>query len=262
MKQFFFTILLFSITAIGQNLKVTAIPLPGIPITADRFIGIDGLGYSYTVTNNVLVKQNDQKSWQYKNIASGKITSVDILNPLQLVLFYKEFNTVILLDNQLNEIKRINFSETAPDLFPQTASLASQNRLWIFDLNTQKLGLYDITKQTFQPISVTFKETLVSYQSDYNYFQWIDAHRNWSFCDVYGKTLSLGTIAEFDDAQLLENQTLLFRKEGQLYFYDAKKESYYTINNIEKTYSSYLYKNQILSIFTTKGISNYKINLP
>jgi hypothetical protein len=30
-------------------------------------------------------------------------------NPLNIVLFYENFNVVILLDNQLNETQKINF---------------------------------------------------------------------------------------------------------------------------------------------------------
>jgi hypothetical protein len=41
-----------------------------------------------------------------------KITKVDLQNPLKIVLFYESFNSALLLDNQLNEIQKINFPAT------------------------------------------------------------------------------------------------------------------------------------------------------
>ena len=40
-----------------------------------------------------------------------KIKKVDLINPLKVTLFYEEFNTVVLLDNQMNEIQKIDFSK-------------------------------------------------------------------------------------------------------------------------------------------------------
>ena len=56
-------------------------------------------------------KTKDHQSLEYKNISLGKITKVDLQNPLKIVLFYENFNTAVLLDNQLNETQKINFSE-------------------------------------------------------------------------------------------------------------------------------------------------------
>jgi len=34
------------------------------------------------------------------------------------------------------------------------------------------------------------------------------------------------------------------------------------IENVEKSFKNFYYKDQILSIFTNQGISNYKITIP
>lgn len=52
------------------------------------------------------IKKNNTQLWQYKNLSLGKITKIDLQNPLKIVLFYEGFNSVILLDNQLNEIQK------------------------------------------------------------------------------------------------------------------------------------------------------------
>ncbi len=78
-------------------------------IDADEMVGFDGSENMYYIKNNVLFKKNKKELWQYKNISLGKITHVDIQNPLKTILFYENFNTVITLDNQFNETQKINF---------------------------------------------------------------------------------------------------------------------------------------------------------
>lgn len=75
----------------------------------------------------------------YSNLRKGEITSVDISNPLRIVVYYGENNEVIFLDNTLSEQNQgINFN----DLAMYDVSLVSssfQNHLWIYRSAEQKL---------------------------------------------------------------------------------------------------------------------------
>lgn len=229
---------------------------------AQYFIGRDAFGNNYTINDNVFRKENSQVKLEYKNIALGSIAQVDLQNPLQVVLFYKAMNAVVLLDNQLNETIRINFSETNPELLPQWVSLASQNRLWLFDFASQKLGLYDYQKKTFQPVSVTFESPIVVAQSDYNYFYWINAAQQVMASNVYGKINLLGNVEKSDQTQIISSKQILLKKGDTLSIYDLEKETSQIIPLPEKSFQSFYYKEQILSIFTDNEIRNYKIILP
>jgi hypothetical protein len=70
----------------------------------------------------------------------GKITKVDLQNPLKIVLFYESFN-VAPLDNQLNEIQKINFSSNANPIVITATGIASQNQLWVYNSLNQQIGL-------------------------------------------------------------------------------------------------------------------------
>ena len=59
------------------------------------------------------------------------------------MLFYVDFNTVVVLDNHLNEIQVIPFSETI--LF---ANKSVANKLWLFNSDRQKLQLFDYKSNT------------------------------------------------------------------------------------------------------------------
>ena len=100
----------------GQNQKLLVSKLNHIPVNTDQFLGYDQFSFYYSIKDNTLSKTKEDESFQYKNPSLGKITKVNFQNPLKIVLFYEDFNTAILLDNQLNESQKINFSEsTTPD---------------------------------------------------------------------------------------------------------------------------------------------------
>lgn len=257
---FFFILQLTAIFAQQQNLKVAVISIQ--KTDADVFVGFDGMGTVYYLKNNVFYSKNKKELWQYKNVSLGKPTKIDIQNPLKIMLFYENFNTVILLDNQLNETQKINFSENDVPIVASAAGNASQNRLWIYNSLTQQIGLFDFLKNTFQSITPPIQGNLKQYQSDFTIFQWIDSELNWYSCDVFGKITSLGKVPDFNQIQIIDSNDLIFTKDGSLLLRDLKKNSMYTIENVEKSFTNFFYKDQILSIFTNQEITNYKITKP
>lgn len=246
----------------GQQKSIGVKHLETQKTQAQYFIGRDAFGNNYTLYDNVLRKENSLSKTEYKNIALGKIEQVDLQNPLQIVLFYKTMNAVVLLDNQLNETVRINFTETNPELLPQWIGLASQNRLWLFDLASQKLGLYDYHKKTFHPVSVAFEVPITYAQTDYNYFYWTNKEQKLMAANVYGKVNFLGMTTDSDQIQIISSKQILLKKGDTLNVYDLEKETSQIIPIPEKSIQSFYYKEQILSIFTDNEIRNYKIILP
>jgi hypothetical protein len=232
------------------------------PLTADTFVGYDALGAYYTLNNNVLSKQMGEQKCQYKNPQLGKIAKVDLQNPLKIVLFYQDFNTAIIVDNQLNETTNINLNDSSNPIVAIGIGLASGNRLWIYNNLTMKIGLYDYAKRELKPLSVPFTNNITSYSSDFNFFQWADEQRNIFQCDVYGKIKSLGILPDNDEIQWISDTMLLYRKATSLYAYNLLEKKSTLIEIEEKTLKNFTYKDQILSIFTTQGIKNYKIIVP
>ena len=243
-----------------QNLKTAA--LQSFALEADTFLGYDALGAFYFIKNNVLTKVADGKSVEYKNPQLGKISKVDLQNPLKIVLFFQNFNTIILLDNQLNETQKINLSDNNNPIIAIATGLAGSNRLWIYNSLSQKIGLYDYGKNDFQTLTTPFKENVKYYDSDFNYFQWIDEQGNAYRCDIYGKVDAFGRIPVGEQFQWTTDGFLIYKKDNQLYRFDFKEKLSTLIETDEKTFKKFSYSDQILSIFTDHGITNYKITLP
>jgi hypothetical protein len=259
-------LILFFITfftvAFGQNQKLTATKISFTPLDCDQFLEYDSFGYYYYIKNNALFKSKEKESFEYKNISLGKITKIDLLNPLTIVLFYENFNTAILLDNQLNETQKINFSENQTPIIVTAIGLASQNQLWIYNNLTQQIGLFDFLKKEYKTVSISFVKNIKKYKTDFNTFYWIDEDNNWYTCDLFGKIILKGKIPSFDSIEIINENKYLFSKDNILIYEDSEKGLKFEIEISEKTFKKFYYKDQILSIFTSEGITNYKITIP
>ena len=262
-KKTIFLFLIFQLYSVFAQVQNTVAKQISMQKTSfDEFVGFDGIGNLYYINNNILYKKTENELWHYKNVSLGKITKVDFQNQLKIMLYYENFNAIILLDNQLSETQKINLSENEIPILVSATGIASQNRLWIYNSLTQKIGLYDYLKNTFKSITPSIQGNLRYYESDFNTFQWIDDKLNWYSCDVFGKIRTLGRVADFDQMQIVSNQKIILSKGGELFLQDLSKNNIYTIENVDKTFENFYYKDQILSIFTNQEITNYKITIP
>ncbi|WP_297869572.1 hypothetical protein [uncultured Flavobacterium sp.] len=228
----------------------------------DVFLGYDNQFNLYSIKNNTLSKKNSSKTYQYNNINLGKITKVDFQNPLQIVVFYKNFNTIILLDNQLNEIKKIEFNLKPTPITLDAVSLSSQNQVWIYDSISSKIGLYNVNTDALKWISTMLENPIINYESDYTHFYWTDKNLNLYRISIYGAIEKLGIQPLSEKAQLINNTCSLYQLNNQLFYYSAIDQKKYKITIDEKIISNFFFKDGILSIFTQNEITNYKIILP
>lgn len=249
-------------TANAQEKKSVITLISKTKLEANTFVNTDPFGYQYFIRNNILFKQKDHELFQYKNLSLGKIKKVDIQNPLKIVLFYEGFNTVVLLDNQLNETQVISFSKNQATIMASAVGLASQNRLWTFNSLTMQLGFYDYLKLTYTPLAQPFQQPIRDYDSNFNAFYWIDTSQGFYSCDVYGKISSLGKVPAYENIQFNTGKGVFYQIDNQLYYYDVKESKSNLIEIDEKSFESFRFKDQFLIIFTNSEISTYKFSLP
>lgn len=263
MKQLVFIVsFLFPFLAICQQSSIVVLSSSVQHIVANGYVGEDSFRYQYFLENNALLKIKNNETFQYKNIALGKIAKVDIQNPFKTVLFYESFNTAVILDNQLNEIQKINFSDNTKNIVATAVGMASQNNLWVFNASNQQIYLYQYLKNEYKNISNPIAQTIKYYQTSANDFCWID-NQNYSYsCDIFGRIIAIGKVPDFDALQFISKTDMIFKKNDDLFYYSLKEDKTVLINLDKKSYTSFYYKDQNLAIFTNDGITNYKINLP
>ena len=255
----------FPSVLLAQNLKINPVSISQTVLNADTFLGYDSFRFMYQINNNVFSKIKGKEIFEYKNVSLGSITRTDLQNPLKMVLYYEDFNSVVLLDNQLNKITEINFTLNATPIVVSAIGMSTQNQLWIYNTLNQQIGLFDYLKNEYKTVSIPLTETIKYYHTDFNTFYWIDKKNNWFSCDIFGKITSLGNIPDFDKIEIIDAQKYIFSKGNRLYLRDISKEKTDVISEIEilqKSFDNFYYKDQILSIFTAKEIVNYKIVTP
>jgi hypothetical protein len=103
----------------------------------DNFYSISSTGQikKFNAAGDSVAVYNQTKNY-------GKLYSVDVSNPLKLLLFYKDFSTVVILD-------RLLVSQGAVDLKkyhilqPSAIGLSYDNDIWVFDEYDNRLKKID-----------------------------------------------------------------------------------------------------------------------
>lgn len=241
--------------------KMSVVFLGDHLVEADQWFGKDAFGYTYFSKGNVFYKQKNQEVWEYKNLILGKITKVDVINPLRILLYYEPFNTIVTLDNQLNEILKTDFN-LHPSIVTSAIGLASRDRYWYFNNQSQKLGLMEYFQHKFTEFPRWITNPIVLYDSSFNEFYWINEAGEWWTCNIFGKMQWRKKISNSVPYCFLDAKTLIVKKDGQFVLIFSNKEEVIPIPELENLEGSFRFQNQILSIFTQTKIVEFQINLP
>ena len=258
-------ILLFATGSLIAQVQMPSLWGRPIDWKADKFLGSDKFGYTYLIRDREIIKVKGSEQAGYQRPELGRIARADILNPLLPMLFYRDFNTVVMLDSQLNEVRLVNFTELQQkglSIVAEAAGIASMNRLWIYDGLARQLGLFDYSRNVFTPVGNPQQKNMIAYTSDYNRFTWIDENRRMYSSDVFGKTAYIGTVPEFDAAIFLSEQEIIYRKGDALTYLNVSSGTQKSLPVVDKSFDAFFFSDQNLSIFTKQAISNYKIILP
>ena len=80
--------------------------------------------------------------------------------------------------------------------------------------------------------------------------------------NVFGNVGALGTVPAYDRIQIISANEVILQKDNSIYFYNLEKQTQTPISVTEKSFQSFHYASQILTIFTDSEINSYKITLP
>ncbi|WP_347374097.1 hypothetical protein [Aequorivita sp. Q41] len=262
MKPFFFFLMLICQFSFGQTLTAVT----EIPFVADSFIGFDSYKNAYFIKDRVINKQGPDGNFLYNDLQLGRITSVDIINPLKVVVFFQDTNTVVLLDNKLSEIQRINFNNLAQFLNVSTATNAGNNSLWLFNVDTQQLELYNYRAKVQTVVSQPFSGKLISQASNFNYCFALTENKLRAF-NIYGSMLN-ETLSKGYEKIVQQNENLIALKENALYYIsdfakrnETPKETV-KLKLPEITIKDLQLTNDFLYIYDGKNLHTFKLTTP
>lgn len=259
-KLFFILFLSFSSFFQAQNLDVELVKSisnsKGI-----QFASFDHLGDFYLVKSNQLTKQTKEKSYNYSNLLYGEVTSIDIRNPFQILVFYKDFQSFVILDNQLNEIQNVNFSIRFPELDVISVSASNKNQYWVLDGISRRIFLFDGGQNILKPISVPIEKKFHNWNSNANSF-FLESNQIIYTFDIYGKVSQNPFSTKFDKIDLISSTTFISQYNQDLFYHNLDLNQNLKINLKDNNIVSFEVNNEILTIFTDTDINIYKLKLP
>ena len=122
------------------------IPIDSLEIAAD-FFTVDRLQQLYTIdSSGALVKYSPslKKQFDYSNLPFGPLAKFDATDPFNLMAFYPDYQTVILLDRTLSPTAELNLNMLGL-IDVQTIAMGNDLHLWLYDQATFKL--YKVSPQ-------------------------------------------------------------------------------------------------------------------
>jgi len=97
---------------------------------------VDNLGNIYVINRDNQLKKLSPKGDSlavFNDVRRyGNIGSIDVTNPLKILVYYRDFTTIIELDRFLNLINTIDL-RTQNILQAKAVGLAYDNNIWVFD---------------------------------------------------------------------------------------------------------------------------------
>lgn len=109
-------------------------------------LAVDNLDNIYVISSTGQLKKYDARgdlSAVYNQVKRfGKLHAIDVTNPLKLLLFYKDFSTVVVLDRLLTlraavDLRKLNIIQTS------AVGVSYDGNIWLFDAYENKLKKID-----------------------------------------------------------------------------------------------------------------------
>jgi len=233
-----------------------------------KILEVDKLGFIYLVNsrNEILKYDTDYKLlFRYSIRSLGDITSLNVSNPQKLFVYYGDYNQIVLLENTLSEIKRLDL-ESLEIYNISGMTVGRDNFIWLFDNANLRLLKINERGEIF----------LSSNEQDPTLRAFVD-----EMPDLYAyenqRFLSNGNlIAVYDEFGVhqknirLNSKQLQFAKNKVLFLQDQSIKSYNlqvdfledsnvsTVKKIQKSATNFHLNNTRLLLIDANGLSVIK----
>ena len=228
-----------------------------IPLIAEEFVGEDKFENLYYINKNTLYRKSEKKLVEYRELQLGDISNVDLLNPLRISVFYKDANTVVILDNRLNELKRIAFDRLTNFKLVDYCTTANDQSLWVFNADLQELEIFNYNQEKTVLQTLPTSKNILNQKSNFN-FCWLQTSSGYQQYNIYGSLIKEVEVL-FEHIEVYKNNLLLTNKEGDSYYFNHKSDELKTIKLPKIDYKQVHLNNQKLYLYDGKKIHIFLI---
>ena len=225
--------------------------------TNENIRGIDNLNNIYSIKNNELNKSSDTENYYYKNSLYSTITSIDFQNSLKIKLFYEDSNSLIVLDNKLSEISKINFNIISPNKIISKFSASNDNNIWVYNELNSKIELYNYINNTFRIVNSEISGEVISLKSNYKYC-WVLTDSHIYKFNYFGSLITKITVNNIEQIESF-NDFLIFKRNNELFYFDQDLllENKLKLENL--LIKDFFVINQSLYIYDSEHFIKYQI---
>lgn len=165
----------------------------------------------------------------------GDIYSMDVSNPLKILIYYKDFTTAVILDRFLKTINTIDLRRYGI-LQAQAVAVSYDNNYWVFDEVENKLKKIDDNGNILlstPDLRTVFDESFTPEKIiDYNGYVYLYNKKNGcKIFDYYGALKQSLPALNWNNIQVIKNSIVGFDDTLlHVYAIDVFKESVYLLN--------------------------------
>lgn len=259
MKRLLFICFLFTISVNSQEfIEATLVNKTGF--TADVFVSTNNFETTFYILDNVLFKNSKEiKSLDigYSNFQLGNITSVNTFNPLKINIFYRDFNTVLILDNRLAEIFKIDFNSQSNYKNVSHITTGSDNTIWLFNQNTQQIELFDYKTNTTRAKTLPIQNAVLDLKSNFN-FCWVLTEKQLYMYDYFGNLIKKINNQGFTSI-VIDNENIVLRKDNDLFYLRKNTEIMIPINLPNLLINQFFVTNETLYIYDNEMLQQFQL---
>ncbi|MBT8243626.1 MAG: hypothetical protein HKP48_11380 [Winogradskyella sp.] len=257
MKGILYIIIFFAFFGFSQN-KIRLEFKNSLELKAETVFGIDTFGtIYYSDENHSFYKKASDTTISYANFQLGKITSANTFNPLKINLFYQDFNTVIILDNRLAEITKVDFNTIEEYKNVSLISTGYDNTLWLFNQDLQQLELYDYLNNKTRIKTVPIQSQALDLKSDYNYCYFLTENYLYIY-SYFGSLIQKIPNSGFTD-MAFSKANLVLRKDNELFLLTKNSNVLKPLETSDLLINQFLVTNETLYIYNDEKLRRYQL---
>ena len=230
---------------------------------------VDAIGNIYVITPSdqlKKIKPDGTLAAVYNDVKRfGKISAIDVQNPLKLLIYYKNYSAIIMLDKLLSfrnqiELKPLQFFDV------NAAATTYDNNIWIYDEQNFKIKKLDdkgLLLLEFADLRTLFDigPTAEKLIDEDNHLYLIDKEQGVFIFDYYGAFSRLIPTKDLSDITIEKNYLIGFRDSimevVQMKYLTSTK---YALPVLTEKIKSLKFINNRLYILTKTSLNIYRLD--
>lgn len=225
---------------------------------------VDNVGNMYFVKGDEILKYNAKGDLikTYSNKKYGKISSIDVSNALRILVFYKDFSQLIILDSQLSENgKSISLEELGLEQCDLSCT-SFNNGIWLY--NRQNMELVRLTGELKQIVNTGNLNAILesdlrpNFILENNGYLYLNNPNSGIYVfDIYGtfyKNIPLKNLKEFT----VDNNCIYYTQDKKIQSFDHKLLNTLSVELSDTTASQVIAQNKLIYMHYSDSACVYK----